>query len=471
MTDSRPKSRFRPTALAAALGLACAPGAPAADFFVNSYFEDAHDLAINGLCDTTSGGHVCTLRAAIEEAKASTSSDTIFLGTGTTTLSLGPLPDHEFPQGPLTLIGNGHLASSIVGSSPAGGRMITSTEALVLRGLRVAGFSDASASAITVDEGGSLWVESSVFEQNESANCGASIRALEGSELHVIDTAFAHGDGFAGEIEVRDSTFTCDGCVFEGGTGSFGGALYLNDDTGLLDARIENSLFAGNSALYYGGAIYVTGAFGSGSVLILNSTIAGNSTEGYGGGVWVDGPTVRIQSSTIVGNVGNSDLTGGEKGGGVAVDVMSASVALANSIVSGNRRCSAGTHGGGCTDHAADDCSGSLTSNGFNVVRTVLAAQCTVTGAYSTANPGLLPLAYYGGSTRTMALPPESPAKDAGDPAGCQDDSSVLLSDQRGAPRPAPGNGLCDLGAFENGALVFDDDFELWEWKWSDVVQ
>ena len=349
--------------------------------------------------------------------------------------------------------------------------MITSTDTLVLRGLRVAGFSDASASAVTIDEGGSLWVESSAFEQNESANYGASIRALEGSDLHVIDTAFAHGDGLAGEIDVRDSSFTCNGCVFEGATGSFGGAVRLNDDTGLLDARIENSLFVGNRALFFGGAIYVTGNFGSGSVLILNSTIAGNSTEGFGGGVWADGPPVSIQSSTIAGNVANSNLSGGEKGGGVAVDVMSASVALANSIVASNRRCSAGSHGGGCTAYTADDCSGSLTSNGFNIVGTVLAAQCTVTGAYSTANPLLLALDYYGGSTATFALPPASPARDAGNPAGCQDGAAVLMRDQRGAPRPAPGNGLCDLGAFEYGALIFDDDFELWEWKWSDVAQ
>jgi hypothetical protein len=70
-----------------------------------------------------------------------------------------------------------------------------------------------------------------------------------------------------------------------------------------------------------------------------------------------------------------------------------------------------------------------------------------------------------------LALSPSSPARDAGDPDGCEIFAgSPLLFDQRGAPRPAPGAGRCDLGAFEYGPLLFDDDFELWEWKWSNVV-
>ncbi|HKX13302.1 MAG TPA: DUF11 domain-containing protein, partial [bacterium] len=65
-----------------------------------------------------------------------------------------------------------------------------------------------------------------------------------------------------------------------------------------------------------------------------------------------------------------------------------------------------------------------------------------------------------------------SPAIDAGDPAGCIDqDGDPLTTDQRGAPRPF--GDRCDIGAFEFGSLppdtsdlaitktVADDEIEL----------
>jgi hypothetical protein len=150
---------------------------------------------------------------------------------------------------------------------------------------------------------------------------------------------------------VRDSSFTCDGCIFEGATGSWGGAVSLRDDSGQLDVRIENSLFTGNRALYLGAAIYAISYTESGSVLILNSTITGNSTEGFGGGVWVSGPTVRIQSSTIVGNVANSNLSGGESGGGIAAGA-GASVAMPTRSCRGISA-AARALDGGCTEYTA----------------------------------------------------------------------------------------------------------------------
>ena len=70
------------------------------------------------------------------------------------------------------------------------------------------------------------------------------------------------------------------------------------------------------------------------------------------------------------------------------------------------------------------------------------------------AAPGLKPLALYGGSIRSHALLPSSPARDIS--LGC---GSL---DQRSAPRSAP---ICDAGAFEFGAAsplagLFGDGFE-----------
>lgn len=60
------------------------------------------------------------------------------------------------------------------------------------------------------------------------------------------------------------------------------------------------------------------------------------------------------------------------------------------------------------------------------------------------ADPQLAPLADNGGPTETQALAPASPAVDVVPKALCP-----TVVDQRGEPRPEPGELLCDVGAFE----------------------
>ena len=64
-------------------------------------------------------------------------------------------------------------------------------------------------------------------------------------------------------------------------------------------------------------------------------------------------------------------------------------------------------------------------------------------------NPG--PLQNNGGPTQTVALLPESPAIDTGNPGGCTDGiGHPLKTDQRGQPRPNPEDtGGSDRGAYE----------------------
>ncbi len=59
-------------------------------------------------------------------------------------------------------------------------------------------------------------------------------------------------------------------------------------------------------------------------------------------------------------------------------------------------------------------------------------------------DPRLAPLDFYGGPTQTLALLPDSPAIDAGDPTVLDTDPTT---DQRGFPRVS--NGRADIGAFE----------------------
>lgn len=472
MISARGRNRIGRTLLAA-LALAAPSVATATDFYVNTYFMDAHDLVIDGVCDATNGAHLCTLRAAVEEAVAAGFSENlIHLGFGTSTLTLGSLPTHEL--GVLLLLGNGVNDSAIVGNTTGGSRLIASESYLALAGVRIAGFGVSSSSAVSVaGSGATLWVENALFEQNQSANHGASIEAAYGSDLTVYYSRFVGGEGGYGEVQVDGAYFVCDGCIFEGASGENAGALYLADVTDSLFARISSSTFTGNHSVLGGGAIRIAPAHdGERTVQIVNSTLVGNTTQAYGGGILAgDGLNVTIQSSTIVGNDANSDLAGGGNGGGLALASPALGLpALENSIVWGNRRCSAGTHQDGCTAYTGDDCYGGFDSNGYNILQAVPAGLCTISGGYTATNPQLLSLAFHGGSTRTFSISATSPARDAGDPGGCQGPELLLLRDQRNAQRPEPGEGLCDLGAFEYGPLLFDDDFEHYEWKWANVV-
>ena len=67
------------------------------------------------------------------------------------------------------------------------------------------------------------------------------------------------------------------------------------------------------------------------------------------------------------------------------------------------------------------------------------------------ADPGLGPLAYYGGPTQTIALLPGSPAIDAGSNALAVDPSTgqPLTTDQRGPGFVRIYNGTVDIGAYE----------------------
>lgn len=62
-------------------------------------------------------------------------------------------------------------------------------------------------------------------------------------------------------------------------------------------------------------------------------------------------------------------------------------------------------------------------------------------------NPGLLPLADYGGNTLTHALQTGSTVIGAGEPGGCTDGESPIEEDQRGSARTTPN---CTPGAYSD---------------------
>jgi len=146
----------------------------------------------------------------------------------------------------------------------------------------------------------------------------------------------------------------------------------------------------------------------------------------YGGGIYNIG-TLKINNSTVSGN--RSDNGGGifSSDGGTAT--------LQNGIVANN---------------SGGNCSGTMTSNGYNLSSD---STCSFnsTGDLNNTDPKLGQLGNYGGPTQTIPLLSGSPAIDAGNPSGCTDGNGHLLkTDQRGKPRPdKEDKSGCDMGAYE----------------------
>ncbi|HEX3122878.1 MAG TPA: choice-of-anchor Q domain-containing protein, partial [Rhodanobacteraceae bacterium] len=113
-----------------------------------------------------------------------------------------------------------------------------------------------------------------------------------------------------------------------------------------------------------------------------------------------------------------------------------------------------------------DDCaifSGTIASHhNHEQVPAQLGITCAFTGPgdVTGSDPLLDPqLANNGGPTPTHALSFNSPARDAGDPAGCNaPDGLPLVNDQRGPGFPRL-DGRCDKGAYEQQVL-FANGFE-----------
>ena len=169
-----------------------------------------------------------------------------------------------------------------------------------------------------------------------------------------------------------------------------------------------------------------------GTATVTNSTIANNSdVGGFGGGI--DGSITGV-NDTIAYN------TATYGGGGLSGDFT-----LNNSLIALN------TSGTG----TPDDISGTVSSaSAYNLIG-IGGSGGLVNGTngnqVGVANPGLGPLAYYGGPTQTIALLPGSPAIDMGSNALAVDPSTgqPLTTDQRGPGFLRIVNGTVDIGAYE----------------------
>jgi uncharacterized repeat protein (TIGR01451 family) len=236
---------------------------------------------------------------------------------------------------------------------------------------------------------------------------------------------------------VSGNTAGANGSGSGGGIYTIGG-IYISSGVVVLN----NSAIRGNRANTAGGG--GGGVISLGTVLILNnSTVSDNTTTNTslpgtissGGGIYASGGVVTLSSSTISGNTASLGVGLGGLGGGIYNYSSSSVVTLRNTILAGNTASVAGP-----------DCSGDVSSSGYNLIGNT--SGCTFApglGDLTDVDPELGPLE---GSPSYHPLLPDSPAINAGNPAGCADNlGDPLPVDQRGAPRVE----RCDIGAYEAG--------------------
>ncbi len=225
-------------------------------------------------------------------------------------------------------------------------------------------------------------------------------------------------DNEGGTVNISNSTFATNSAYSGGG---------LDNDYGTVN--ISNSTFANNSVTSIGGGLY-----NGGTVNISNSTFANNSAY-KGGAIFTNaGGMVNISNSTFANNSASF-------GGGL--DNYYSTVNMSTSIISNNST-------GNCYQ------GGTFTDQGYNLSSDSSCGFTTSTSQQNT-DPKLDPngLQNNGGLTQTIALQDGSPAIDQIPAASCP------ATDQRSLPRPDDSETTCDIGAYESGAKLRDNDLAL----------
>lgn len=341
----------------------------------------------------------------------------------------------------------------------------------------------------------------------------AVVRNEAGAALTVTGSTFSSNPGeFGAEVTVANAgTLTASDSRLPGGVTTTGSAtltrVQLSGRPGLSNggtARLELSTVAdGELGIHNSGRLTVdhtavrgnTGVHGvedgaggivnSGSLRLQHSAVTGNSARGTGGirstgTLWMSDTTVaaNMQLSSTTADLADERNPAGA--GGVTVAAGSArltGVTLARNAyrsdpylpaaasASGGLNNTGGTVtladtvlGQNTSDQSASsqDCAGTLTSGGYNLVHR--ATGCAFTrgiGDRTGLDPRLGVLANNGGRTPTLLPQAGSPLVDSGSPTvpGSTTAGACTARDQRGVTRPRDGNGdgstRCDIGAAE----------------------
>ncbi len=385
----------------------------------------ATTITVNTFDDELNADGDCSLREAIQAANTDTAvdacpagsgADTINVPTGTYTLTITGLFDDAALQGDLditssvTIIGVDAVATVINANG-------------IDRVFEIIGSPTVVISNVTLSGG------------NGNGNNGGGIR-VNGGSLTLERSVITGNTGYqGGGILNVGTTFIFDSAITGNIASSSGGGIRNDTFLTIVNSTVDNNT-AANEA---GGGIQ-----NHGTLTLTNSTLSNNRAAYNGGGLYngygplSTGSTTNLNNVTVTNNVADTDNDGSGDGSGIYTVPISV-VNLRNTILAST-----------LSPFGSANCFGTLTSQGYNLVddTTGCVLDGNTTGNVIGLNPNLGPLQDNGGPTFTHALVAGSPAIDAGNPAGCADNSGNPLStDQRSFARPQ--GSACDIGAYE----------------------
>ena len=310
----------------ALLGVFLSASAQAEVFTVNTNVDLADANPGNGVCDIAPPLHVCTLRAAIQEANALPGADTIILPSNAYVLDI--LAELTITDS-LTLTGGGPSTTIIDGN-----RSVRPDSGV----LRIAGGSTVSLSGVSIRNGGR--------------------------------TSAAGGGILNSRTVISDGILMLTNITVSGNSARRGGGIG-NGDFGFGTVTLINSTVSGNSAVEDGGGIYNVS-----ELKLINSTVSGNNARGNGGGIFnTFTGFADLSNATITNNQADADFNGSGTGGGVFNDTFVFN--FRNTIIAGNGE-TRFNNLLGLWVSTFRDCAGALTSIGHNLMRNI--DNCKLTG-------------------------------------------------------------------------------------------
>src|SRR5277367_5605553 len=419
--------RFALTAIAFPLLLLVMSGlARAATFTVSNTTDPASPMAGDG-----------SLREAITNANTAGGTNNIQFNAGVTgTITLGSTLPAIVSGETLTISGPTTSPGIAISGGNAVQLMVVNAGATL--NLQFLTMEDGSATLGSTfgPAGGAIYNNGTLTVTNST---------LSGNQ--VTNVSFGRGIGGAiynnGTLTVTDSTLS--GNQATGGSQGFGvgGAIWSEGTLSVTDSTLSGNQANGISqgGFGFGGAI-----FNAGTGTVTDSTLSGNQATVGGGAIENSSGTLTVTNSTLSGNSAASLLGGGIENG------VGGTVTLKGTILADE------SSGGNCALPDMPVLISPITDDGYNISDDdscgfTMAPSGTSINNSTTLNLDPAGLANNGGPTKTIALEPNSQAVDFIPVLDCTDQSMSpvqLTTDQRGFPRPDPGNpNFCDTGAFE----------------------